>query len=66
MEKKRLLCVDCYEKLERVSSPSLNIFFCNNIKCRRFGVLTIGGLFGERCEKSLMLDDEEIIKKKES
>lgn len=66
MERKRLLCVDCYETLERVSSPSLNIFFCNNIKCRRFGVLTIGGLFGERCEKGLMLDNERIIKKKES
>ncbi len=65
MEGKKLICVDCYEKLERISLTPLKIFFCNNIKCRRFGVLTVGGLSGEKCEKSLIIEDEENIKKKE-
>ncbi len=63
MEGKRLICVDCYEKLERITLPQLNMLYCNNIKCRRFGVLTIGGLFGERCEKSLVIEDEKGIGK---
>lgn len=63
MDSKRLICVDCYEKLERISLTHLNMFYCNNIKCRRFGVLTVGGLFGEKCEKSLVIEDEENIGK---
>jgi hypothetical protein len=58
MDKQRLICVDCYEKLERISITQLNMFYCDNIKCRRFGVLTIGGLSGEKCEKSLVIEDE--------
>jgi hypothetical protein len=59
MDRKKLLCVDCYDLLERMVLKDLNIFYCNNIKCRRFGVLTIGGLCGEKCEKSLIIENEE-------
>jgi hypothetical protein len=63
MEKKKLLCVDCYDLLERMVQADLNIFYCNNIKCRRFGVLTIGGLCGDKCEKSLIIEKEEMTRK---
>jgi hypothetical protein len=55
MEEKKLLCVDCYDLLERISVDRLTLFYCHNIKCRRFGVLTIGGLSGEKCEKNLVI-----------
>jgi hypothetical protein len=59
MAEKRLICVDCYDKLEKISVPHLTMFYCNNLKCRRFGVLTVGGLCGEKCMKSLMIAGEE-------
>ncbi|MBA4393369.1 MAG: hypothetical protein C0407_07435 [Desulfobacca sp.] len=58
MDEKKLLCIDCYDILERITVDRLPVFYCNNIKCRRFGVLTIGGLSGEKCEKSLIIKDE--------
>lgn len=58
MEKKKLLCVDCYDLLVSIDQADLTIFYCNNIKCRRFGVLTIGGLCGDKCEKSLIIENE--------
>ena len=58
MDRKKLLCVDCYDLLEKMVLTDLNIFYCNNVKCRRFGVLTVGGLFGEKCEKSLIIENE--------
>ena len=60
---KRLICVDCYDELEKIASTDLNMFYCGNIKCRRFGVLTVGGLCGEKCEKSLIIEHEENIGK---
>jgi hypothetical protein len=63
MDRKKLLCVDCYDLMERMVLTNLNVFYCNNTKCRRFGVLTVGGLFGDKCEKSLILEDEEKIGK---
>jgi hypothetical protein len=63
MDKKKLLCVDCYDLLERIVLTNLNIYYCNNVKCRRFGVLTVGGLFGEKCEKSLIIENEKNIGK---
>lgn len=59
MDGTKLLCVDCYDLLERMVLKDLHVFYCNNIKCRRFGVLTLGGLFGEKCEKCLIIEDEE-------
>jgi hypothetical protein len=59
MEKKKLLCVDCYDVLDKIVLPNLSVFYCNNIKCRRFGVLTLGGLSGEKCEKCLIIATEE-------
>ena len=59
MKDSRLICVDCYDKLEKVEVSSLTLFYCDNVKCRRFGVLTMGGLSGEKCEKSLVIDKEE-------
>ncbi len=55
----KLICVDCYDRLEKISVPNLTMFYCNNLKCRRFGVLTVGGLSGEKCEKSLVIAEEE-------
>ncbi|HTZ18433.1 MAG TPA: hypothetical protein VMB78_08335 [Dissulfurispiraceae bacterium] len=54
----KLICVDCYEKLEPVVMQQLNIFYCKNTKCRRFGVLTVGGLLDTICEKRLVLGDD--------
>jgi hypothetical protein len=59
MDTKKLLCVDCYDVLERKAIADLTVFYCNNIKCRRFGVLTLGGLSGEKCEKCLIIESEE-------
>ncbi len=59
METKKLLCVDCYDVLDRKVLSDLTVFYCNNIKCRRFGVLTLGGLSGEKCEKCLIIEGEE-------
>ena len=59
MERTKLLCVDCYDLLERTVLTDLTIYYCNNIKCRRFGVLTIGGLCGDKCEKSLIIENKE-------
>jgi hypothetical protein len=63
MDRKKLLCVDCYDLLEKIVLIHLNLFYCNNVKCRRFGVLTVGGLFGEKCEKSLIIETDEDIGK---
>ena len=63
MDKKKLLCVDCYDLLERMVLNDVDIFYCNNIKCRRFGVLTLGGLFGDKCEKSLIIENQVSIGK---
>ncbi len=63
MDKQRLICVDCYDHLEKIAVAHLTMFYCNNIKCRRFGVLTVGGLSGEKCEKSLIIEGEETIRK---
>ena len=63
MDKKRLICVDCYDHLEKIVVAHLTMFYCNNIKCRRFGVLTVGGLSGEQCEKSLIIENEENMEK---
>lgn len=49
----RLICVDCYERLEMVSTGQLTMYYCKNVKCRRFGVLTVGGLMESVCEKRL-------------
>ena len=59
MAKARLLCVDCFDSLEKVVAPQMNMFYCKNIKCRRFGVLTIGGLLGSICDKSIIIEGEE-------
>jgi hypothetical protein len=64
MDGTKLLCVDCYDTMERMNLINVNAFYCNNIKCRRFGVLTIGGLCGEKCEKSLIIEHEEESGKK--
>jgi hypothetical protein len=63
MDKTKLLCVDCYEMLERMALADTKVFYCNNIKCRRFGVLTVGGLYGEKCDRSLITEDEKNIGK---
>jgi hypothetical protein len=63
MDGKKLLCVDCYDMLEKIVLNGLNVFYCNNAKCRRFGVLTVGGLCGEKCEKSLIIEKEGNIEK---
>jgi hypothetical protein len=65
MEGKILICVDCYDKLKMISGPPLMMFYCDNIKCRRFGVLTVGGLSGVKCEKNLVIKTEEGLPQKE-
>jgi hypothetical protein len=59
MRDSRLICVDCYDTLQRIQVASVTLFYCDNIKCRRFGVLTVGGLSGEKCQKSLIIEKEE-------
>ncbi len=58
MSGSKLICVDCYERLETFVSQQLNFFYCRNTKCRRFGVLTVGGLLESVCEKRLVIDDK--------
>jgi hypothetical protein len=53
MTEERLICVDCYERLERVVAGQMTMYYCKNVKCRRFGVLTVGGLQESICEKKL-------------
>jgi hypothetical protein len=53
MTEDKLICVDCYERLEKVLAGQLNMYYCKNVKCRRFGVLTVGGLVESVCEKKL-------------
>ena len=53
MTGERLICVDCYERLERVVTGQMAMYYCKNVKCRRFGVLTVGGLQESICEKKL-------------
>ncbi|HMK66780.1 MAG TPA: hypothetical protein VK564_13360 [Thermodesulfobacteriota bacterium] len=65
MDEKVLICVDCYDKLKMVSGSPLMMFYCDNIKCRRFGVLTIGGLSGAKCEKNLVIRSEDAPAKNE-
>jgi hypothetical protein len=59
MKTKDYLCVDCVENLEEVPVGNLTLFYCNNAKCRRFGVLTLGGLEHWKCEKVIMLEGKE-------
>ena len=62
MTQTKLLCVDCYDVLQSVVLEHLTIFYCHNHKCRRFGVLTLGGLQDAVCEKSIVIekDDSEV------
>ncbi len=53
------LCVDCFERLEKATLGSLTAFFCCNEKCRRFGVLTLGGLEDSECRKRIILEDQD-------
>ncbi len=53
MTEDRLICVDCYERLEKVFTGQLTMYYCKNVKCRRFAVLTVGGLVESVCEKKL-------------
>lgn len=54
-----LICVDCYEGLQQVMAGHLAMYYCKNIKCRRFGVLTVGGLLESSCEKKLEIQCDE-------
>lgn len=45
------LCVDCFDHLKNITCSSQVIHYCENPKCRRFGVLTLGGLEDSRCQK---------------
>ncbi len=56
MNVEKLLCVDCIQDLKKVSTHPFTIFYCDNNKCRRFGVLTVGGLVQDTCEKQLVLE----------
>ncbi|MGO9378202.1 MAG: hypothetical protein ACLP29_06585 [Dissulfurispiraceae bacterium] len=55
----KLICVDCYERLESVINGQMTMHYCKNVKCRRFGVLTVGGLVESICEKKLDIRCEE-------
>lgn len=59
MTEDRMICVDCYERLEKVFAGQLTMYYCKNVKCRRFGVLTVGGLVESVCEKRLNIRCEE-------
>ncbi|MBA4348525.1 MAG: hypothetical protein C0415_00850 [Thermodesulfovibrio sp.] len=59
MTTKNFFCVDCVENLQKVSVKNLSIFYCNNVKCRRFGVLTLGGLEDAKCEKRIIIEYKE-------
>jgi hypothetical protein len=59
MPEDKLICVDCYERLEKVFTGQLTMYYCKNVKCRRFGVLTIGGLVESVCEKRLNIRYED-------
>ncbi len=59
MTEDRMICVDCYERLEKVFAGQLTMYYCKNMKCRRFGVLTVGGLVESVCEKRLNIRCEE-------
>jgi len=59
MTEDRMICVDCYERLEKVFAGQLTMYYCKNVKCRRFGVLTVGGLAESVCEKRLNIRCEE-------
>lgn len=45
------LCVDCFDHLKQLVCSSLVMYYCDNRKCRRFGVLTLGALEDSRCQK---------------
>jgi hypothetical protein len=64
MAEKKLLCVDCYEVLEKLTVEKAILFYCNNLKCRRFGVLTVGGLLDAVCEKGILIENKESILEK--
>lgn len=51
MTKQHVLCVDCFDRLQQICCDTLVLHYCNNPKCRRFGVLTVGGLEDSRCQK---------------
>ncbi|HMK43540.1 MAG TPA: hypothetical protein VK445_05330 [Dissulfurispiraceae bacterium] len=59
MQDKTLLCVDCFEHLQQLLVQDQPFFYCGNGKCRRFGVLTIGGLEECKCEKRIALPKRE-------
>ncbi|NLI28764.1 MAG: hypothetical protein GX423_01665 [Nitrospiraceae bacterium] len=54
MKVDHFLCVDCFDHLEQITCSELVIYYCDNPKCRRFGVLTLGGLEDSRCEKRIL------------
>ncbi len=56
------LCVDCDDDLKKISTSSVTLFYCCNRKCRRFGVITIGGLAGDTCDKKIILEQEKADK----
>lgn len=54
MKASHFLCVDCLDHLEQITFHDLVIYYCDNIKCRRFGVLTLGGLEDDKCGKQIL------------
>ncbi|KAF0184142.1 MAG: hypothetical protein FD164_468 [Nitrospirae bacterium] len=52
------LCVDCFEHLHKAAVGTITAFFCCNEKCRRFGVLTLGGLEDSECKKRIIIEDQ--------
>lgn len=51
------LCVDCFEHLQKTAFGAVSVFFCCNEKCRRFGVLTLGGLEDSECKKRIIIEE---------
>lgn len=61
MTEDKLICVDCYERLESIFVGQLITYYCKNVKCRRFGVLTVGGLAELVCEKKLDIRNRDCV-----
>ena len=53
MKVDHFLCIDCFDHLEQISCNELVIYYCDYPKCRRFGVLTFGGLEDTKCQKRI-------------
>lgn len=54
MNAEHFLCTDCFDHLRHVRCGTLLMFYCENPKCRRFGVLTLGGLEHSQCRKKII------------